>query len=248
MLQVDLEDATALLNQPIQGADICYLAPPSPSGETDSCIHACLNKSLLAQNRPRRIVYISTTGVYGDMQGGWVDEQTPTHPSNERSQRRLEAEHYVQTLCNELGIEWVILRVSGIYGPGRWPLDRLKQGMKVIREAEAPWSNRIHVQDLARVCIRAMDHSPSGEIYNVSDGQPSTMSDYYKKVAEAFSLPSPEEIPLNEAENFYSPMMMSFLCESKRINNKKMKTMLEMDLSFPTLESALKSVSGATQN
>jgi nucleoside-diphosphate-sugar epimerase len=190
-------------------------------------------------NWPARIVYISTTGVYGDCQGEWVTEETPTHPRSTRGARRLDAETALLDWHRTSGVPVVILRVPGIYGPGRLPLERITQGTPVVREEEAPYSNRIHADDLARVCVAAADRGRAGELYNISDGQPTTMTDYFYRIADALDLPRPPAVSMAEARKQLTPGMVSFLEESRRIDNRKMREKLGMELLYPNLESGL---------
>lgn len=133
----------------------------------------------------------------------------------------------------------VILRVGGIYGPGRLPLQRLQQGMTVLRRDLAPLSNRIHADDLALVCQAAVRAPEQHSIYNVCDNQPSTMSDYFIRVAEHAGLALPTEIDWQQAEAELSPAMLSYLHESRRLDNSKMLNELQIKLAYPDLESGL---------
>jgi nucleoside-diphosphate-sugar epimerase len=137
------------------------------------------------------------------------------------------------------GGELVILRVAGIYGPGKLPLERLRQGLPLIRESEAPFSNRIHVADLVRVCVAAMERGGDGEIYNVSDGHPTTMTDYFNRLADTVGLPRPPLISLAEGEQQLSAGMMSYMRESRRLDNRKMLRELGVKLQYPTLAQGL---------
>jgi nucleoside-diphosphate-sugar epimerase len=184
-------------------------------------------------------VYISTSGVYGNCDGNWVDEHHPANPQSDRAVRRWSAEQSVRVWCTERGVRAVILRVPGIYGPGRLPVDRLRQGVPVVRRDQSPFSNRIHVDDLAAICVAA-GHVPSaGGVYNVSDGQPTTMTDYFLKAADALGLPHPPEISMTEARERFSPAMLSFLEESRRLDNRKMRVELGIRLQYGELERGL---------
>ncbi len=258
LVKGDLDDAASLAHLPLQNTLLFYFAPPPNNGATDSRLRTVL-AAITPENRPIKIVYISTSGVYGDAQGGasvagsrmlgatdcqgaWVSEDTPTHPRSERGARRLDAEVALQDWQRGTGVPVVILRVPGIYGPGRLPIERIKQGLPVVREEEAPYSNRIHADDLARICIAATQSSRPDEttqIYNVSDGNPSSMTDYFNKTADLLGLPRPPAVSMAEARTCFTAGMLSFIEESRRIDNRKMREELDVDLLYPTLESGL---------
>jgi nucleoside-diphosphate-sugar epimerase len=134
----------------------------------------------------------------------------------------------------------VILRVAGIYGPGRLPLERIRKGLPLVREEDAPYSNRIHADDLVAVCIAAMKHGPAGSVYNVCDGHPSTMTDYFFRVADEAGLTRPPVISLEDAQGTLSPGMMSYMRESRRLSNRRMLEELGVRLRFPSLEEGLR--------
>ena len=239
LVQGNLDEVTNLTHVPLQNTLLFYFAPPPNHGTTDPRLRSVLT-AITPANQPTKIVYISTSGVYGDCQGDWVTEDTPTHPRSERGMRRLDAEMALQDWQQNTGIPVVILRVPGIYGPGRLPIDRIKQGLPVVREEEAPYSNRIHADDLARICVAAALVTHSGaQIYNVSDGNPSSMTDYFNKTADLLGLPRPPTISMAEARTCLTPGMLSFIEESRRINSHKMREELGVSLLYPTLASGL---------
>lgn len=232
-------DQPASLPAPTTGAVIYYFAPPPLRGTTDPRLQNSL-RAIRSNALPARIVYISTSGVYGDVHGAWVTEESPVNPSADRSRRRLDAEQALQQWSSQHQVPVVILRVPGIYGPGRLPIDVVKSGRPILREAESMYSNRIHADDLANICVIAGGaESPSG-IYNVSDGQPGTMAQYFKAVADLIGVPRPPEIGLEEAQRVLSPEMMSYLTESRRIDNSKMLRDLRVVLRYPTLAEGLR--------
>ncbi len=224
--------------QLVAGAKVIWLAPPPQSGGEESRIKRWLN-NLSGDALPHKIVYISTSGVYGDCNGAWVDESTPVNPQADRSKRRLDAEKQFVIWCKRHQVPCVILRVAGIYGEGRWPLARIKRGDPVVIKSEAAFSNRIHQDDLAQVCVAALLRDEAQGVINVSDGQPSTMTDYFQQIAKAFSLPALQEVTLQEAKQQLSPTMLSYLTESRRIDNRKMVKLLDVKLKYPTLKEAL---------
>ena len=137
-----------------EGQQVFYFAPPPPSGSTDNRMQRFLD-ALAVSGQPRRMVYISTTGVYGDCHGEWVDESHPANPQVDRARRRWHAEQLLRGWQEHTGAELVILRVAGIYGPGKLPLARLRKELPMVAERDAPWTNRIHADDLVEVCLAA---------------------------------------------------------------------------------------------
>jgi nucleoside-diphosphate-sugar epimerase len=231
-------DASPLPDLPLESADLFNFCPPPAAGDEDSRVQRLIEE-FSRQGDPRRIVHLSTTGVYGDCGGQWVDETRPVGPVVARAKRRMDGESRLREWRERSGGELVILRVAGIYGPGKLPLERLRQGLPLIRESEAPFSNRIHVADLVRVCVAAMERGGDGEIYNVSDGHPTTMTDYFNRLADTVGLPRPPLISLAEGEQQLSAGMMSYMRESRRLDNRKMLRELGVKLQYPTLAQGL---------
>jgi nucleoside-diphosphate-sugar epimerase len=220
------------------GEQVFHFAPPPGHGTEDPATGRLL-ESFAKQGHPRRLVYVSTTGVYGDCGGAWVDESWPERPKAERALRRWDAEQRLRGWSEDVGAELVILRVAGIYACDRLPLERIRSAQPVVSVDEAPWSNRIHVEDLGAACIAAMERAPNGGLYNVCDGHPSTMTDYFCRVADAAGLARPPEIPLAEAPGKVSAGMLSYLRESRRLSNRRMLDELGLALRYPTLTEGL---------
>ncbi len=236
-IALDLDKSLEQL--PLEGEKrIFYFAPPPDSGIRDTRIGRFLG-ALRKRRCSPRIVYISTTGVYGDCQGDWVDESRPVQAGTDRARRRLDAEHSLLEWGLQDEGEVVILRVAGIYGPGRLPLARLRQGLPMIHESEAPWTNLIHADDLVSVCEAAMKRGTDGEIYNVSDGNPGNMAHYFNLVADLAELDRPPIISRAKAQKGLPATMLSYLRESRRIDNSKMLNELGVTLQFPTLGQGL---------
>lgn len=235
-IRADLDDPASLAALPTAGAILYYFAPPPASGVSDTR----LGNFLAAITRPpKRIVLISTTGVYGDCRGEWVTEDRPPHPVADRARRRLDAEQRLRAWGQAHDIPVSVLRVPGIYGPGRLPVKRLQAGEPVLREAESPWSNRVHVDDLVRACLAAARAGQAGGVYNISDGHPSTMTDYFNRVADAVGLPRPPQITRAEAQTALSDGMRSYLAESKRLDNRRMRDELGIEPRYPDLVAGL---------
>lgn len=237
-VQADLDGLDSLSNLKLANSLLFYFAPPPSSGVIDSRISnflSCLDDSKL----PSKIIYISTSGVYGDQAGKLVTEETPTCPGADRSRRRLNAEQQLRRYVEKSAIDLVILRVSGIYGPGRLPEQRIRDGVPVLHENLAPKTNRIHADDLARICIAAADYGLNGEIYNVSDGCDSNMTRYFFQIADFLNLPRPPTLDWKEAEGVISEGMLSYLRESRRMDNRKMLNELRITLKYPDLGTGL---------
>lgn len=237
-ISLDLASASAAQLR-VEGERVFHFAPPPGQGVQDPHTRGFVS-ALAHRGNPERLVYISTTGVYGDCGGAWVDETRPPCPTVDRARRRWDAEQTLRGWSISSGGELLVLRVAGIYGPGRLPLERIRRGLPLVREEEAPFSNRIHADDLVRVCIAAMDSGPDGGVYNVCDGKPSTMTDYFFQIADRAGLPRPPVVSLQEAEDQLSPGMMSYMRESRRLTNRRLLEELGLELRFPTLEEGLR--------
>ena len=235
----DLDSPEDLEGVRVEGGRVFYFAPPPSEGEVDSRMAHFL--TTIQGQRPEKLVYISTSGVYGDCEGAWVTEDWPARPYAARAKRRWDAEQQLMAWSEATGVPVVRLRVGGIYAPDRLPVERIKKGLTVICPDEAPWSNRIHADDLARVCIAAAEKGKAGEIYNAADGHPSSMTDYFYQVADHLGLPRPQCVPLKEAEDSLSPAMISFIRESRRLDNTRMKKDLGVQLLHPSLDLSMTS-------
>jgi nucleoside-diphosphate-sugar epimerase len=214
------------------GAAIAYLAPPQDSGTNDARLGTFLGA--LGEARPSVFLYMSTTGVYGDAAGATVDESSPTEPTNDRSRRRIAAEQLVRAWCDVRGLRWVVLRVPGIYGPHRLPLERLQRGEPALDPAAAGPGNRIHVDDLVTACVAALERPVSG-IFNVGDGDHSSTTAFLQVTAELAGLPGPELVTLAEARGRVSPGMLGYLVESRRVETGRMREGLGVTPRYATV-------------
>ena len=241
----DLDRPATLRGLPTADAIIYYLAPPPGRGRTDPRLRAFV-QGLAEAPRPAAIVYVSTSGVYGDRGGAWVDEESAPDPQTDRARRRLDAEQTLREWGRSAGVPVVVLRVGGIYGDGRLPLARLQRREPVLVEAECGFTNRIHADDLAAILVAAAERGQPDRLYNVSDGRPGTMTEYFKAVADHLGVPRPPEIPMAQAQQQLSPAMLSYLTESRRLDTRRMREELGVTLRYPDLESGLRHAVGET--
>lgn len=225
---VDLDEADALPGLPEGPLRVLYLVPPA-AGRGDPRLVRFLSA---LPRQPERFVLASTSGVYGDCGGERVDEERPPAPSTERARRRLAAETTLRHWAGAHGVSWAILRIAGIYGPGRLPLEAIRSGQPVIRDDDASPGNRIHVDDLARVCVAALDPFAAGGIYNVADGSGESSGAFFRRVAEAAGLPAPPAVSREEARRQMSPMRYSFLAESRRLDTRRLRDALGVELAY----------------
>jgi len=237
----DLDSIT--VSAPNLSESILYwFAPPPPVGLIDSRIASFLY-SIKKSSLPSRLVLVSTTGVYGDCKGSWVKESQPTQPRTDRARRRVNAEEFARHWCLENRVAIVILRVPAIYGPGRLPIEQLKRGKHLPAIDKSPLVNRIHVSDLVRVCFASarieIDHNAKiPEICNVSDGNPSTTTEFFLSVAKSLGLPDPLISEHGKDEQVYDSVISKNL-DSKRIDNTRMRKWLGVSPDFPTVEIGL---------
>jgi nucleoside-diphosphate-sugar epimerase len=190
---------------------------------------------------PKRLVYLSTTGVYGDQAGARVNEDTPPAPRTERARRRMAAETALRAWAEAHRVSWCILRVAGIYGPCRLPLDRLRRAEPAVAAEEATPGNRIHVADLVTACAAAgFAAAADRRIYNVTDGSEESFTEYLRRVAIIADLPPPPLISRAQAERTLSPSSRLILAESRRVDNARMLEELGVVLEYPDLDSGIR--------
>lgn len=215
---------------------LLYTVPPPGEGDGDPRLERLLS---MLDPRPLRLVYLSTSGVYGDRRGERVDESAPPAPVTPRARRRLAAEQRLETWCDENRVERIVLRVPGIYGPGRLGLDRLAGGSEVLRDADAGPGNRIHVDDLVACCLAALTGDVPAGIYNVGDGNDMSASEFTRLVAGLAGLPRPSDVSLDEARERWSPMRLSFVLESRRLDTTRMRDVLGVEPVYPNPEQGI---------
>ncbi|MBK9161025.1 MAG: SDR family oxidoreductase [Nitrosomonadales bacterium] len=238
----DLDDRASLVRLAGLADAVLHFAPPPDSGTRDP--RTCNLLSALSRGKlPGRLIYISTSGVYGDCAGERVGETRPPNARNPRAQRRIDAERQVRDWARRNGVNAAILRVPGIYAADRLPLERLRAAAPAIVPEEDSYTNRIHADDLARIAVAALRRGKACRIYHASDDSTLKMGDYFDAVADAFGLPRPPRLPRARVEQAVSPMMWSFMNESRRLDNRRMKRELQVKLRYPTLADTL-TVSG----
>ncbi len=237
----DLDEPSSLHKLAGLADIVLYLAPPPGAGEGDTRTRrllAALSRGAL----PKRLVYISTSGVYGDCGGALVSETRPLNPQTERARRRADAERAIRSWAARSGVVATIVRVPGIYAADRLPLDRLRVGTPAIEAVQDSYTNHIHADDLACVIVAAMRHGRSNRVYHASDDSETKMGDYFDMVADTHDLARPPRLPRREVERVVSPALWSFMNESRRLANDRMKRELGVRLQYPTVADALKRI------
>jgi nucleoside-diphosphate-sugar epimerase len=220
---------------------VLHLAPPQSKGANDLRT-ASLLSALARGHRVRRLVYASTTGVYGDAGGAWVDETSALRATTDRARRRVDAEQRVRCFGRAFGVAVSILRIPGIYAldrEGGDPRDRLRRGTPVLRAEDDVHTNHIHADDLARACVAALWHGMPQRVVNVCDDTELAMGDYFDLAADLAYLPRPRRLARAEAAAELSPMQLSFMSESRRLHNNRLKRELGMRLRYPTVREGL---------
>lgn len=227
---------------------VLHLAPPAQDQHRDWRLDdrtRALTAALAARTRPRALVYGSTTGVYGDCAGDWVDETRRLQPQTPRAQRRVDAEQVVRAYGRSLSVTVRVLRIPGIYAPDRpggTPRERLQRGMPVLCAADDVYTNHIHADDLARACWRALWASGGVRCLNVCDDTVLKMGDYYDMAADLLQLPRPPRIPRQGAEEQLPLRVLSFMNESRRLLHRRMTTELRLRLRYPTVIEGLRAM------
>lgn len=217
-------------------ADAALLtAPPPAHGRTDSRMRKLLYALAKANSIPQQLIYISTSGVYGDAGGGALDETSATRPRNERALRRADAERQLRRFAINRGCALTILRAPGIYADERLPLSRFATGAPLIIDAEDSWSNHIHADDLALLCAAALRRKSGIRVYNACDDQPLPVGMWYRRLGETLGLPLPPQLPREEVKARVTPQQWSFLAESRRLDNGRIRRELAVRLRWPSV-------------
>ena len=220
---------------------VLHLAPPPLQGTTDPRTRHLLG-ALALRGRVRRIVYASTSGVYGDCGGERFDETRAVNPTTDRARRRVDAEAQLRWYGRAHGARVAILRIPGIYAidrEGGHPRERLQRGTAVLRAEDDVHTNHIHADDLARACVAALTRALPQRVVHASDDTDLRMGDYFDLAADVCGLPRPPRITRSEAAERLSPMLMSFMSESRRLDNHRLKRELRLRLRYPTVRDGL---------
>jgi nucleoside-diphosphate-sugar epimerase len=220
---------------------VVHLAPPPADGVLDSRTRNLT--AILPEHG--RLVYVSTTGVYGDCGGALFDESRPVAPRNPRALRRVDAERVLRRWAGRSGAALAILRVPGIYGADRLPLKRLQQGTPALIDADDVYTNHIHADDLASIIARALFRALPNRIYHAVDDSDMKMAQYFDVVADAFRLPRPPRLPRAELQQVVTPALLSFMSESRRLSNGRIKRELGVRLRYATVADTLNALQKA---
>jgi len=246
-LRGNLDDAATLKRLSGIATRVLHLAPPPGEGAGGSAWWrdprtVALARALRLRSLPASLVYASTTGVYGDCGGALVPETRAVAPGTPRAQRRVNAERAVRHL-GRAGVRASVLRIPGIYAPNReggTPEARLRRGTPVLVPEDDVFTNHIHADDLARACLAALWRARPQRIYNVSDQTALKMGDYFDLAADLYGLPRPARVPRSAAQEQLSVMLLSFMSESRRLDNRRMLKELGLVLRYPTVEQGLR--------
>lgn len=214
---------------------VIHLAPPPAHGNSDVRTAHLIAALGRGRSLPRYFIYISTSGVYGDCAGALVDETSPLRPQTGRARRRADAEHRLREWGARTGVCVSILRVPGIYAADRLPVARIERGTPALRPQDDTYVNHIHADDLANMVVAALYHGQANRSYNASDDAPQKMGDYFDLVADRFRLPRPPRVTRAEAGAVMPGNLYSFMSESRRLTNRRIKQELRVRLRYPTV-------------
>ena len=233
----------------IEADAVLHCAPPPPTGESDPRTAHLLAALEKARILPTRMVYVSTSGVYGDCAGTTVDESRPVNPQTARAIRRVDAERQLALWCTARGISLVVLRAPGIYAADRLPVERVRAGTPVLRDEDDVFTNHIHAEDLAAACARALEPDAPAGTYNASDDSRLKMGEWMDLVADHAAVPRPPRIARADAASRIRPELLSFMDESRRLDNTRLKRVLGLRLAYPRVLEGLKHarIAGADQ-
>ncbi len=238
----NLDQADTLWRLPQLASRVIHLAPPPAVGQIDTRTHNLLRILSQGGRFIRQLVYISTTGVYGDCEGALIDETRAVNPQSLRAQRRVSAEIQIRAWAMKTGVSTHILRVPGIYAQDRLPLDRIRRGTAALQETDDVYTNHIHADDLARLIKWTIYRAKPQRVVNACDDSQMKMGDYFDAVAEVFQLPKPPRLSKKELASTVDPMMLSFMSESRRIQNHRLREM-GFHLQYPTVDDYLSFIS-----
>lgn len=231
----DLDDPRSLHRLGSLARIVVHLAPPPLLGNIDTRTRALL--PLL--HGIETLIYVSTSGVYGDCQGAWIDETRPTAPHTDRARRRVDAERCLRAWAKRAGTRLVILRVPGIYADNRLPTSRIAAGTPVLRPADDVFTNHIHADDLARLIVVAIHRGAAQRVYHAVDDSAMHMGDWFDLIADAHGMQRPERVSRDAIASRVAPNLLSFMRESRRLSNTRIKSELGVQLTYPTVVDGL---------
>ncbi len=243
----DLDQAATLGRLGGLADAVLHLAPPPGQGATDPRTRALLT-ALARGARVRRLVYASTSGVYGDCGGARIDETRSLRPATDRARRRVDAEAQVRGFGRASGATVSVLRIPGIYAtdrPGGHPRERLLRGTPVLADADDVFTNHIHADDLARACVAALMRGAPQRVYHASDDTELKMGQYFDLAARLCGLPAPPRVSREQAQTTMGAMQLSFMSESRRLDNRRLKTELRLRLHHATVAQGLSRLSAS---
>ena len=244
-LRGNLDEGASLRRLAGLATRVLHLAPPpndQPDLDSDPRTLALL-RALRLRGLPRSLVYASTSGVYGDCGGEWVRETRPLNAHTPRARRRVHAEAHVRLFGRATGTRVHLLRIPGIYAPDReggTPRGRLLKGTPVLRAEDDVYTNHIHADDLARACLAALWRGKPQRTSNASDDTQLKMGDYFDLAADLYGLPRPPRLARGNAQEALPPVLLSFMSESRRLDNSRLKRELRLRLRYPTVEIGLR--------
>lgn len=239
----DLDDRRSLRRLAGLADVVLHFAPPPPEGEGDPRSRRLMAALALDSRRraslPRTLIYVSTSGVYGDCAGEVVPESRPARPRNARAKRRQDAETRLRRWGAEAGVGVAILRAPGIYAADRLPDERVRKGLPALLPEDDIYTNHIHAEDLAGLAIAALFRGRRNRLYNAVDDSGLKMGDWFDVVADVADLPRPPRLSKEAVLAAVTPAMRSFLSESRRLSNRRIKSELRYRLHYPTVLHAL---------
>lgn len=235
----NLDDAASLSRIAGLAHAVVHFAPPPKEGCIDRRTRNLLAALGKANNVPQRLVFISTSGVYGDCGGAVVDETRRVAPATARAVRRADAERRLRAWGRSRGVNVSILRVPGIYAADRLSMARIERSVPALNDADDGYTNHIHAEDLARIALAALRSGRPNRVYHASDDEPMKMGDYFDLLADHFSLPRPPRVSWQEAQEIIPPGLLSFMGESRRLVNARIKRELGVRLLYPSVRDGL---------
>jgi nucleoside-diphosphate-sugar epimerase len=246
-LRADLDRAESLDRLKGIGTLILHSAPPQEQGAKDMRTRRLLAALAKGSMLPLRLIYIGTSGVYGDCGGAWVTEARPLGAQTARAKRRRDAEDCLRRFGRRNGVAVSIFRAPGIYAADRLPLERIRRGDPVLNADDDVFTNHIHAEDLARVTALGLSRGSAGRTYNACDDTSLKMGDYFDLVADTFGLPRPPRVSRAEAKQRLNPMTLSFMQESRRLVNRRLKQELRLRLGYPDVAAGLAAAAATLQ-